>query len=162
MIATIMKVFAKKYMLRQYQILKLPFRVDLCFVDHKLVIEIDEDGHLYYENDETRQRLIENLGFTFIRNNPDPDPDASFDLDSEIAKIYNCINGSSVKLAEKSLIEMFSRELLNYISSTSKPLKNVSCFIKKYCLHCKYEKATIKNETDKTRKRPWNNVLFGV
>ena len=119
MIATIMKVFAKKNMLRQYQILKLLFRVDLCFVDHKLVIEIDEDGHLYYENAETRQRLIENLGFTFIRNNPDPDPDASFDLDSEIAKIYNCINGSSVKLAEKSLIEMFSRELLNYISSTS-------------------------------------------
>ena len=109
----------KKNILRQYQILKLPFRVDFCFVDHKLVIEIDEDGHLYYENDETRQRLIENLGFTFIRNNPDPDPDASFDLDSEIAKIYNCINGSSVKLAEKSLIEMFSRELLNYISSTS-------------------------------------------
>ena len=105
-IATIKKIFAKENMVRQYQVLKLPFRVDLCFVDHKLVIEIDEDGHLYYENDETRQRLIENLGFTFIRNNPDPDPDASFDLDSEIAKIYNCINGSSVKLAEKSLIEM--------------------------------------------------------
>ena len=141
---------------------KLPFRVDLCFVDHKFVIEIDEDGHLYYENDETRQRLIENLGFTFIRINPDPDPDASFDLDSKVAKIYNCINGSSVKLAEKSLMEMFSRELLNYISSTSKPFKNVSCFIKNYCLHCKYEKATIKNKTDKNRKRPWNNVLFGV
>ena len=162
MIATIMKVFAKKNMLRQYQILKLLFRVDLCFVDHKLVIEIDEDGHLYYENDETRQRLIENLGFTFIRINPDPDPDVSFDLDSEVAKIYNCINGSSVKLALKSLMEMFSRELLNYISSTSKPFKNVSCFIKNYCLHCKYEKATIKNKTDKNRKRPWNNVLFGV
>ena len=53
----------------------------MCFVGHKLVIEIDEDGHPYYENDETRQELIENLGFTFIRINPDPDPDAGFDLD---------------------------------------------------------------------------------
>ena len=45
----------------------LPYRVDLCFVCHKLVIEIDEDGHFYYKNDETRQKLIENLGFTFIK-----------------------------------------------------------------------------------------------
>ena len=41
-IATIKKIFAKENMVRQYQVLKLPFRVDLCFVDHKLVIEIDE------------------------------------------------------------------------------------------------------------------------
>ena len=45
----------------------LPYRVDLCFVSHKLVIEIDEDGHFDYKNDETRQKLIENLGFTFIK-----------------------------------------------------------------------------------------------
>ena len=41
-IATIKKIFAKENTVRQYQVLKLPFRVDLCFVDHKLVIEIDE------------------------------------------------------------------------------------------------------------------------
>ena len=41
-IATIKKIFAKENMVRQYQVLKLPFSVDLCFVDHKLVIEIDE------------------------------------------------------------------------------------------------------------------------
>ena len=51
------------------------------------MIEIDKDGHLYYENDETKQKLIENNGFTFSRINPDPDPDAGFDLDVEIAKI---------------------------------------------------------------------------
>ena len=40
-----------------------------------------------------------NHSFTFIRNNPDPDPDAGFHLDGEIAKIYNYINKSSLKLA---------------------------------------------------------------
>ena len=60
-----MKIFAKDTMVRQYQIPGLPYLVDLCFVTHKLVIEIDEDGHFQYKNDETRQKLIENLGFTF-------------------------------------------------------------------------------------------------
>ena len=96
-IAIIMKIFAKEKMVRQYQVLGLPYMADLCFVDHKLGIEIDEDGHAYFENDETRQNLIENHGFTFIRINPDPDRDAGFDLDVEIAKIYNYINESSLK-----------------------------------------------------------------
>ena len=116
-IITIMKIFAKENMERQYQILKLPFSVDFCFVDHKLVIEIDEDGYPCYENDEMRQKLLESLGFTFIRINSDPDLNACFDLDVEIAKIYNYINESSVKLAvnlaEKSLKENFAEELLN-------------------------------------------------
>ena len=119
-IAIIMKIFAKENTVRQYQILKLPLRVNLCFVDHKLVIEIDEDGHPCYENDETRQKFIESLGFTFIRINPDPDSDASFDLDVGIAKICSYINKSSIQvavnLAEKSLKEKFAKELLNYIS----------------------------------------------
>ena len=94
-------------MVRQYQIPGLLYGVDLCFVAHKLIIEIDEDGYFYYENDEIRQKLIENLGFTFIRINPDSDLNAGFDLDVEIAKIYNHISESSVILAkisaEKSL-----------------------------------------------------------
>ena len=101
-IATIMKIFAKEKMVRQYQIPGLRYLVSLCFVYHKLVIEIDEDGHPYYENDETRQKLIENLGFSFIRINSDPDPDAGFDLDVEIAKIYNKISESSLKVAVDS------------------------------------------------------------
>ena len=78
------------------------------------MIEIDEDGHSQYKKDKTRQKLIENLGFTFIRVNLDSDPDESFDLDVEIAKIYNYINESSVKLAvnlaEKSLKEKFPKK----------------------------------------------------
>ena len=94
-----MKIFAKENLVRQYQIPGLPYGIDLCFVDHKLVIEIDKDGHLYYENDETKQKLIENNGFTFSRINPDPDPDAGFDLDVEIAKIQSYINELPLKLA---------------------------------------------------------------
>ena len=33
-------------MVRQNQIYALSYRVDLCFAVHKLVIEIDKDGHL--------------------------------------------------------------------------------------------------------------------
>ena len=105
------------------------------FVGHKLVIETDGDGHLYYENDQIRQKLIEDHGFNFIRIKPDPDPDAGFDVDVEISKIYNYINESSVELvvnsAEKSLKEKFTKELLSYMWSISKPLKYVKHFIKK-------------------------------
>ena len=73
MIALVMKISAKENMVRQYQIPGLPYRVYLCFVAHKLLTEIDEDGHPYYENDEIRQKLKENIDFTFIRINPDPD-----------------------------------------------------------------------------------------
>ena len=46
-----------------------------------------------------REKLIENIGFTFIRINPNVE---SFDIDVEIPKIYNHINKSSVKLAVNS------------------------------------------------------------
>ena len=166
-IAIIMKIFAKKNTVRQYQIPGLPFRVDLCFVDHKLVIEIDEDGQPNYENDETRQKLIENLGFSFIRINPDPDPNAGFDPDVEIAKIYHHINESSVKLAvnlaEKSLKEKFAKKLFSYMSSFSGALKCVKHFIKKILpAMLRHEKHTIKNKTNKNWDRTWNNILFKV
>ena len=46
-IATMMKIFPKESMVRQYQIARLTYCVDLCFATHKLIIEIDEDGHYY-------------------------------------------------------------------------------------------------------------------
>ena len=59
--------------------------------------------------------MIENLGFTFIRINPDAE---NFDVDVEIAKIYNYINKSSVRLAVNlakiSLKENFATEFLSY------------------------------------------------
>ena len=97
------------FVYEQYQIIGLSHCVDLCFVAHTLIIETDKESHPYYENDEIRRKLIENLGFPFISINPDSD--AGFDLDVEIAKIYNYINKSLLKLAvnsaEKSLKEKF-------------------------------------------------------
>ena len=82
-------------MARQDKIDGLPYGVDLCFVNHKLVIEVDEDGHRYYRED------------------------------VKIAEIYNYINESPVKLAvnwtEKSLKEKFAKEL--FMSSISKTIK---------------------------------------
>ena len=93
-----MKTFAMECMIRQYKIDGLSYDVDLCFPVHQLIVEVDEDGHVYYDEEDhrTRQKLIENLDFTFIRINPDV---KSFDLDVVIAKIYNYIKESSLKLA---------------------------------------------------------------
>ena len=98
-------------MIRQYKVNGLPYDIDLCFIVHNLVIEVDDNGHIYYDQEKhpIRYQLIENLGFIFIRINPDV---GNFDLDVEIAKIYNYINKSSVRLAvdlaEKSLKEKFA------------------------------------------------------
>ena len=79
--------------------------------------------------------MIENHGFTFIRINSDLHPVAVFDLDVEIAKIYNYIYESFLKLpvnpSEKSLKEKFGKELLSYMSSISKRLNYIKDVIKK-------------------------------
>ena len=67
-IATIMKIFAPQSMARQYEINGLSFEVDLCFLVHKLVPEIDEDGHVCYDKEKhhVRQKLIENLALVLL------------------------------------------------------------------------------------------------
>ena len=42
------------------------------FIIHKLAIEVDEDGHICYDEVKHQiwQKLIENLCFTFIRISP--------------------------------------------------------------------------------------------
>ena len=99
------------------------------------MIEIDEDGHLYYENNEIIQNLTENLGFTFIGISSDTDPDAGFHSDVEIAKIYKYVNKLSLKLAvnsrKKSVKGKFTKELLSYMSSFSEPLNYIMYSVEK-------------------------------
>ena len=83
-----MKISATEKKERQYKISGLSYLVDLCFFAHKLIIETDGDGHPYYENNPRRHESIENLGFTFIRINPDLDPDLGFDLEMLISQKY--------------------------------------------------------------------------
>lgn len=135
-----MKIFAMESMIRQYKIDGLPYDVDLCFPVHKLIVEVDEDGHVYYdeEDHQIRQKLKEKLGFTITRINPDVQ---NFDLDVAIARICNYIKESSVKLnlaqnlavnfAEKSLRETFPKRITELHVKHFKPLKQIKHFIKK-------------------------------
>ena len=68
-----MRIFATESMMRQYKIDGLPYDADLCFFVHKLIVEVYEDGHVYYleEKHQIRQKLIENFGFTLTRINLD-------------------------------------------------------------------------------------------
>ena len=55
-IAAIIKIFAKEIMVRQYKVNGLPYDVDLCFIVHKLVIEVDDNGHIYYDQEKHQIR----------------------------------------------------------------------------------------------------------
>ena len=62
-VAIIMKIFAMESTIRQYKVGGLPYDVDLCLTVHKLVIGIDEDGYVYYDEEkhQIRQKLIKIL-----------------------------------------------------------------------------------------------------
>jgi very-short-patch-repair endonuclease len=69
---------------RQYKIGK--YRADLYFIDHKLVIECDENGHVDrdYEQERKREEYILSLGNKIIRYNPN---ESSFDLSNVLREI---------------------------------------------------------------------------
>ena len=69
---------------RQYTIGK--YRADLYFIDYKLVIECDENGHADrdYEQERKREEYILSLGNKIIRYNPN---ESSFDLSNVLREI---------------------------------------------------------------------------
>jgi|SaaInlStandDraft_5_1057022.scaffolds.fasta_scaffold13205_1 very-short-patch-repair endonuclease len=71
-------------MKRQYSIGK--YRVDLYFIDYKLVIECDENNHFDRDpfNEKIREEYILSLGNKIIRFNPN---DSLFDLSNVLKKI---------------------------------------------------------------------------
>ena len=44
-----MKIFAMESKIRQHKIDRLLYDVELCITVHKLVVEIDEDRNVYYD-----------------------------------------------------------------------------------------------------------------
>jgi RNase P subunit RPR2 len=72
---------------RQYMIDK--YKVDLYFIDYKLVIECDENNHINRDpiNEKIRENFIKYQGNTIIRYNPN---EKSFDL-SNVLKDINKI-----------------------------------------------------------------------
>ena len=75
----------------------LGFRINLCFQDYKLTIEIDENGHSDRNIDYKikRQKVIEQeLGCKFIRIDPDKE---DFDISVTINEIFRHIKQSTKK-----------------------------------------------------------------
>ena len=73
---------------RQFTIGK--YRADLYFVDYKLVIECDENGHVDRdpENEKIRESYITSLGNKIIRFNPN---ESGFDLSNVLREINSVL-----------------------------------------------------------------------
>lgn len=73
---------------RQYKFGK--YRVDLYFIDYKLVIECDENDHIDRDptQEKIREQYIISLGNKIIRYNPN---ETNFDLSSVLRKINNVL-----------------------------------------------------------------------
>ena len=84
-ICAIKRAFKSENTITQYKI-KI-YRVDLIFIDFKLIIECDEFNHSNrdIEYEQKRTEIIEELGYSFIRFNPD-------EIDLSILDVINDIN----------------------------------------------------------------------
>ena len=99
---------------RQYVFNK--YKVDLYFIDYKLVIECDENNHTdrNAEQEKIRESYITSLGNKFIRYNPNAE---SFDLSNVLREInsvlfsYNTDNFNKL-LHQNEYLENENRELL--------------------------------------------------
>jgi very-short-patch-repair endonuclease len=87
---------------RQYAFGK--YKVDLYFIDYKLVIECDENNHDDREpiNEKVREEYIKSLGNKIIRYNPNT---ASFDLSNVLREI------NAVLFYKENLITAFLKPL---------------------------------------------------
>ena len=125
----LLKTFSAEKIKLQHKILENErVRIYMYFSEQKLVVEIDEKGHIdrNQNKENERQTKIENHPDCkfFLRINPDVE---GFDIFREIRKIQNYITQSN----EEKLKSKFAEELLNYISSISKPLKQIRYFVEK-------------------------------
>jgi very-short-patch-repair endonuclease len=79
---------------RQYTMEK--YRVDLYFIDHKLVIECDENNHIDRDpgEEKVRENYITSLGNKIIRYNPNI---PSFDLSNVLREINSVLFSGSLE-----------------------------------------------------------------
>ena len=111
-------------------------RLDAYFSKCKLGIEVEEYNHASRNSnyEKSRQLMIESLGITIIRTNPDA---ADFDINRLINQIYTHIAESIKKQTrvstKKSLIDDLSKRLLELE------------FKSNYSIKSKYFKWVVKN-----------------
>ena len=97
---SIMETFEEENMETQYSV--LTYRVDLCFHDYKLSIEIYEKGHNDRDENHEKQRLKQiekKFECKFIRINPDEE---NFKISKVSNKIFRHIKKSHKKSTEES------------------------------------------------------------
>ena len=108
----IKKVFKRQKIIEQYRVKK--YFIDLSFPEHKLGIEIDENGHTDRSEikEQEREETIKNAVILLIRINPDK---KGFDIFDEISEIQDFIYESGLKLGEElrknKIIEDLERSL---------------------------------------------------
>lgn len=86
----IMKIFPVKKILLQHSV--LGYRIDLYFSEHKLAVEIDENGHKdrdVYKETGRQKATKKGLDCDFVRINYDK---KDFDVYFETGKMHNNIN----------------------------------------------------------------------
>ena len=102
-------------------------RIDAYFSKYKLGIEVDEYDHegRKFEDEQSRQLMIESHGITIIRTNPDA---ADFDMNRLINQIYTHIIESTKKQTKrstkKSLIDDLSKRLLELKFKSNHSIKS--------------------------------------
>ena len=142
-------VFAEKIELQHKALKNRRVRTDMYFCESKFVVEIDEKGHTdrnQNEENERRIKIKEHINCKCHRINPDAE---GFDIFLEISKIQTYITQSNKKKRKGKI----AKELLNYISIISKPLKHIKYFVKKILLTLQNMKNTqSKTKQIKTRK----------
>ena len=91
-------MFKRQKIIDQYRVEK--HFIDLYFSDHKLGIEIDENGHLDRSEvkEQEREEIMKNLGITLIRINTDKE---GFNIFDETSEIQNFIYESGLKIGEE-------------------------------------------------------------
>ena len=125
----LLKAFSEEKIKLQHKILKNErVRTGMYFSESKFVVEIDEKGHIDRNQNKENERQIKIEKYSdykfFHKINPDAE---GFDIFLEISKIQTCTTQSN----EEKLKSKFAKELLSYVSSVSKPLKQIRYFVKK-------------------------------
>ena len=119
------KLFPSEDIIEEYFVLH--YRTDFTFKKHMLVEEIDEKGHAerYSDYEKRRQKELEELGYYFIRINPNK---KIFNYYEEFGRtsayIAESIKKQTKELTKKSLIDDLSKKLLKLEFKSSHPIKS--------------------------------------
>ena len=115
----------------------LGYEIDICFHDYKLAVEIDEYNHEYRDigcEIKKQNALEKELGYKFIRINPDKENIKAFKAINEVFRhIKESNKKSTEESTKKSLVYELSNKLLRleFKSDTSIKIRCLKYVVKK-------------------------------